>query len=857
MSCPSLDHPPDPPPGPRGRGRRGTSRRNYLGDAWVAQSPPLVQPGCAADRGPQSPHPGLRPAAMDDHEHGWSLSFAACGFLGCYHIGVTHCLQERAPQLLRNARMFFGSSAGALHCVTFLAGIPLGTSGPLPGSLPGGGVPGRGLRETPEGAGRLVDPSLHAGCAGYLPGASAVRSSSTAPFASEGSRLGGPPLGRGTPSAASPPSPSGARAQGSKGQDCDLREDSTGYMASPPTPGYSSDKRPTWRTGAAQEESTGTTKSLKVGLEVLTGAVPQIVALTSWLMWRPPRNIPRGCDLGREQILEGIGNIVSCARNRNIGIFHPSCNIFRLLQEFLQKWLPDNIHKLISGKVCISLTRVSDWQNVLVSDFQSKDEVVDALMCSSFIPCFFGIIPPTFRGVRYVDGGMSNSLPFFDSKTTITVSPFFGEFDICPRVKNVNSIFVDINQLTVYLCSENFNLIRHALFSVDMKPNSKKCGLKDQGGCGGSVHPCMCSPWRQGCATAATPSCSEFLVSSQVLGEICLRGYLDAVRFLEEKGMYGLGSRPALSSAFCAKQVAVCRDTAGTHSCGPPPGVRPAVEISWDAACSAVPVTIDQLGRSLQHSACYYRSAGMQAQPAARCLLLQIRCPPPLSTSQVHTWLWNPHSACVRDGARSPPHVSMASEPSPLSPSDDRLPCPSSPAARPDGLSSVPFVGICDRLHPCPTLSSREPDVSAFPWETTSLEASEGEAARQRRPVGDELLDHLRLNLLPWDESILEILSPSLITALSTASKSQSGYMTKICDFMPVKVMSYLMLPFTLPVESAVFGVRRLVTWLPDIPDDVRWLQSLGSQLCSRVVTRLLPTSRYMVCVGPMGIPFL
>ncbi|XP_036106647.1 1-acylglycerol-3-phosphate O-acyltransferase PNPLA3-like [Molossus molossus] len=417
---------------------------------------------------------------MDDHEHGWSLCFSGCGFLCSYHIGVTHCLQERAPQLLCNARMIFGSSAGALHCVTFLAGIPL------------------------------------------------------------------------------------------------------------------------------------------------------------------------------EQVLQSMVNIVRCARNRNIGIFHPSCNIIRLIQEFLQRWLPANIHKLISGKVCISLTRVSDWQNVLVSDFQSKDEVVDALLCSSFIPYFFGIIPPTFRGVRYVDGGMSNSLPFFDSKTTITVSPFFGEYDICPRNKNVNFIFLDYNQLSVRLCSQNIFLISHALLSLDMK----------------------------------------------VLGEICLRGYLDAVRFLEEKG-------------------------------------------------------------------------------------------------------------------------------------------------------------ICDRLHPCPDRSSREPDVSHFTWENHELEASEGEAARQTRPVGDELLDHLRLNLLPWDESILEILSPSLITALRTAGKSQSGYMTKICDFMPVKVMSYLMLPFTLPVESAVFGVRRLVMWLPDIPDDIRWLQSLGSQLCSRVVTRLLPTSRYMVCVGPMGIPFL
>lgn len=65
---------------------------------------------------------------MYDPRRDWSLSFSGCGFLGIYHIGVTSCLSERAPHLLRDARMFFGSSAGALHCVTFLSGMPLGMS---------------------------------------------------------------------------------------------------------------------------------------------------------------------------------------------------------------------------------------------------------------------------------------------------------------------------------------------------------------------------------------------------------------------------------------------------------------------------------------------------------------------------------------------------------------------------------------------------------------------------------------------------------------------------------------------------------------------------------------------------------
>lgn len=87
---------------------------------------------------------------MYDPERGWSLSFSGCGFLGFYHIGATRCLSERAPHLLRDARMLFGSSAGALHGVVFLSGISLGTSGAAAGAPRGAGMGQR----TPRGASR-------------------------------------------------------------------------------------------------------------------------------------------------------------------------------------------------------------------------------------------------------------------------------------------------------------------------------------------------------------------------------------------------------------------------------------------------------------------------------------------------------------------------------------------------------------------------------------------------------------------------------------------------------------------------------------------------------------------------------
>uniref|UniRef100_A0A8C5L5I7 Acylglycerol transacylase n=2 Tax=Jaculus jaculus TaxID=51337 RepID=A0A8C5L5I7_JACJA len=392
---------------------------------------------------------------MYDPERGWSLSFAGCGFLGLYHVGATHCLSERAPHLLRHARMFFGCSSGALHVVAFLSRIPL------------------------------------------------------------------------------------------------------------------------------------------------------------------------------EQILVILMDLVRKARSRNIGSLHPFFNINKCLRDGLQENLPDNVHQLISGRICISLTRVSDGKNILVSEFQSKDEVVDALLCSCFIPFYSGLIPPSFRGERYVDGGVSDNVPLLDARDTITVSPFYGEHDICPKVKSTNFFQVNITNLSLRLCAGNLHLMSKALFPADVKE----------------------------------------------MGALCFQGYIDAFRFLQENG--------------------ICN--------------------------------------------------------------------------------------------------------------------------KPQRSLNLPSEKV-------------EPEAMASSGEHSSLEG--------------KLQDPLCLATASWDESVLETLSPRLTLALSLATKDKGSYLSKVSSLLPVRILSYVMLPCTLPVESALATVLRLVSWLPDIPDDIQWLQWATLQIYSRVTMCLLPSSR-------------
>ena len=66
---------------------------------------------------------------MFPKETTWNISFAGCGFLGVYHIGVASCLREHASFLVANATHIYGASAGALTATALVTGACLGERG--------------------------------------------------------------------------------------------------------------------------------------------------------------------------------------------------------------------------------------------------------------------------------------------------------------------------------------------------------------------------------------------------------------------------------------------------------------------------------------------------------------------------------------------------------------------------------------------------------------------------------------------------------------------------------------------------------------------------------------------------------
>lgn len=133
-------------------------------------------------------------------------------------------------------------------------------------------------------------------------------------------------------------------------------------------------------------------------------------------------------------------SVVSEIRSYTFGVLNRDFDLMKMVRTKLNAILPANAHELCTGRLRISVTRFRDMENVILDEFCTKDELIDAICCSCFIPVYGGFVYPTFRDEIYIDGGASDNQPVTDTDT-ITVSPFSGESDICPTDEESASLF--------------------------------------------------------------------------------------------------------------------------------------------------------------------------------------------------------------------------------------------------------------------------------------------------------------------------------------------------------------------------------------------------------------------------------
>ncbi|XP_060865208.1 patatin-like phospholipase domain-containing protein 2 isoform X2 [Metopolophium dirhodum] len=180
------------------------------------------------------------------------------------------------------------------------------------------------------------------------------------------------------------------------------------------------------------------------------------------------------CDIPLELMTSQMLDIVRESRSKALGPFSPSMNITEHLYNRLNKDLPDDAHKRVSGKLFVSLTRVPDGKNVIMSQFSSKEEVIQVLLASAFIPVFSGFVPPLIGKYRYIDGGFTDNLPIVD-KNTITISPFSGLTDICPRDNPIKKYLLKISNNSFEMTKTNCFRVARIMFPPEPEMLAKLC----------------------------------------------------------------------------------------------------------------------------------------------------------------------------------------------------------------------------------------------------------------------------------------------------------------------------------------------------------------------------------------------
>ncbi|KAJ4823279.1 hypothetical protein Tsubulata_028456 [Turnera subulata] len=102
---------------------------------------------------------------------------------------------------------------------------------------------------------------------------------------------------------------------------------------------------------------------------------------------------------------------------------------FRLgavLRDVLEKFLPDDVHIRSNGRVRVAVTQIL-WRprGLLVDQFDSKEDLINAVVTSSFIPGYLAPRPATmFRNRLCIDGGLTLFMPPTSAAQTVRVCAF-------------------------------------------------------------------------------------------------------------------------------------------------------------------------------------------------------------------------------------------------------------------------------------------------------------------------------------------------------------------------------------------------------------------------------------------------
>ncbi|KAK4304711.1 hypothetical protein Pmani_023355 [Petrolisthes manimaculis] len=417
------------------------------------------------------------------------VSLSGCGFLGVYLIGALHCLTHRCPRVVRTAH-FSGSSAGAIMAAAVVCGLPLNTvrAGFLRTAArarqqtmstfsPGFRMDEQltdGLESLPPDAHVKASGRLHVSVTRLRDGAHVVFSHwNTRQELIHTLRCSCFILGF---SGGWPPTIEGEVYIDGGYRNRQPKVFNNTITISP----YSgeADISPLKMKGTSQVNWSNLTIDVSQSNMLRSGvclslsgsgflSVYQLGALDCLHRYWPhllTRASVAGasagailgacvvCGVESSTVREYFLDAAASSHQLTLGPFNPRYSVEDQLKLGLDL-LPSDAHVRASDRLFVSITSVSQRRNVMVSKWESREELIRCLLCSCFIPAFSGFRLPTFKGQKCVDGGFSNNLPIV-CHPAITISPFNGRgVDICPTDGSNTPLYITVanEQLAVTL----------------------------------------------------------------------------------------------------------------------------------------------------------------------------------------------------------------------------------------------------------------------------------------------------------------------------------------------------------------------------------------------------------------------
>ena len=83
-----------------------------------------------------------------------------------------------------------------------------------------------------------------------------------------------------------------------------------------------------------------------------------------------------------EHGLKFIMDMSAKARTYFLGALNPSFDLMQHLGDELNRYLPQDAHERASGRLYVSVSRFPRGQNLIVSQFESRDDLIQVNMCS-------------------------------------------------------------------------------------------------------------------------------------------------------------------------------------------------------------------------------------------------------------------------------------------------------------------------------------------------------------------------------------------------------------------------------------------------------------------------------------------